>query len=114
METLREVAKIIEQPLPINELEWEKLVNVSTHVGKMVRKAFVQARAKKPTMYNGQVVSVSIAQDPYYYQWGSVTATVAYLVEYEDGDVEQMPAEEVIKHHNAWLVFAQSAPSTAC
>ena len=154
METLKEVANLIEQPVPINALEWEKLVNVSTHVGKMVRKAFVtdtsapvgkkfkteadtsapvgkvvrkargkkskargkksKARAKKPTMYNGRVVSVSIAQEHFYYQWGPVTATDAYLVEYQDGDVEHMTADQVIEHHNAWLKFAQSAPSTAC
>jgi len=138
MEMLSEVADLIEKPLPIDELEWEKLVDVSTHVGKMVRKAFVadtsapnakvqargkqfkargkksKARAKKPTMYNGKVVSVSIAQKHYYYQWGSVTAKDAYLVEYQDGDVEHMTADQVIEHHNAWLEFAQSAPSTAC
>jgi hypothetical protein len=117
MQVLCEAADFLTTPVPtpdlayIHDLDLKKLVDVSVPVGKMVRKAF----SKRPTMYNGQVVSVACVQGRRYYQWGpGVTATVAYHVEYEDGDGEDMTHAQVLEHHRAWLQWAQSAPSTAC
>lgn len=67
-------------------------------VGRTLSKQFKDGRGR-PKMYRGQVVSVSCAtrERPFVFGAG-VTATVKYLVHYEDGDAEDMTHADVLRH----------------
>lgn len=67
-------------------------------VGKTLRKTFNDEHGV-PREYTGKVVSVSYSTKECPFDFGAgVTATVKYLVQYEDGDAEDMMYFEVLRH----------------
>ena len=109
MEVLRAAAAAFETLLHppdldyLDELDLEALVKASTVDGMMVRKRF-GTRYRGFAWYNGQVTSVVCAEGSQYYTWDTgETATVAYLVQYEDEDHEHMTQAMVLEHHLAYL-----------
>jgi hypothetical protein len=114
MEVLRAAAAAFETLLHppdldyLDELDLEALVKASTLDGTKVRKRF-GTRCRGFAWYNGQVMSVVRAQEPHYYTWDTgETATIAYLVNYEDGDAEHMTQAMVLEHHLAYLEWKRA------
>lgn len=66
-------------------------------LGKLVRKVFWNKSTKRYEPYQGQVVSVSIAQGSAVYKFANGTSKVKYTVKYEDGDSEDMPYADLRK-----------------
>ena len=94
--------------LDLDELDLETLVKVSTLNGMMVRKKF-GTRGKGFGWYNGQVISVVCAEESHYHTWETgETATVAYRVQYEDGDGEDMTHAMVLEHNLAYLEWKRA------
>jgi hypothetical protein len=107
MEVLRAAAVALETLLHTPDLDYlddlDALVEASSVDGMKVRKRF-GTRCRGFAWYNGQVTSVVRAQEPHYYTWDTgETATIAYLVEYEDKDREHMTHAMVLEHHLAYL-----------
>lgn len=67
-------------------------------IGKMLWKEFYDEN-KRLKLYQGQVVSVHSASKSCHYDFGACgTATVKYLVQYEDGDTEDMTHADVLRY----------------
>jgi hypothetical protein len=108
MEVLRAAAAALETLFHppdldyLDELDLDALVKASTLDGTKVRKKFRKRRGS--AWYNGEVISVVLAEEPYYYTFHTgETATIAYFVKYEDGDEEHMTQAMVLEHHLAYL-----------
>jgi len=78
-------------------VEAVEAVEAVSLVGRIVWKKFNDEDGR-PKVYRGQVASVSCASRTHPFDFGAgVTATVKYLVHYDDGDSEDLKHADVLK-----------------